>query len=94
MPAWHAPCLHAGERLGARLLIANDPDVDRLAVAERCASHPSGWTSFKGNEIGVMLAHWVWTNFREQHPEVGGGGGQGVLWVRGGEVMGGGQGVL
>lgn len=64
----------AADRVGARLCIANDPDADRLAAAERLASGsaagPSagekpanaGWRTFSGNEIGILLAHWVWVN--------------------------------
>eukprot|EP00198_Chlamydomonas_reinhardtii_P000549 XP_001689884.1 phosphoglucomutase [Chlamydomonas reinhardtii] len=64
---WAAAFAAASER-GARLVLANDPDADRLAVAERS---PSGqFRPFTGNEIGALLAHWVWTNFRKRHPEV------------------------
>lgn len=45
-------------------------DADRLSAAERCPSASGGWRVFSGNEIGALLAHWVWTNFRERHPEV------------------------
>ena len=61
---------HSGERTNSRLLLANDPDADRLAVAERCPSAPGGWLTFSGNEIGVLLADWVWRNHKRMHPEV------------------------
>jgi len=38
------------------IVLANDPDADRLAVAEL---QPTGeWRVFKGNEIGTLLASW------------------------------------
>ncbi len=43
----------------ADLVIANDPDVDRLAVAVR---DPSGkWVQLTGNQVGVLLGHYLLT---------------------------------
>lgn len=61
------PC-RAGETSGARLLLANDPDADRLAVAER--RDDGGWRMFTGNEIGILLADWLWKNTCARSPEV------------------------
>jgi phosphomannomutase len=49
----------------SRLILANDPDADRLAVAER---GQSGWRIFNGNEIGAMLGAWALLKFRESNP--------------------------
>lgn len=42
----------AAEAAGARIVLAHDPDADRLAVAIR---RPEGWHRFGGNEIGKLL---------------------------------------
>ena len=49
---------------GSNIIIANDPDADRLAVAERRENvgdgEGGGWRIFTGNEIGSVLGHWMW----------------------------------
>jgi phosphoglucomutase len=44
-------------RYNADIILANDPDADRLAVAER---KDGEWTVFTGDQIGVLLGHWLW----------------------------------
>ncbi|KGA05318.1 MAG: hypothetical protein GM43_2910 [actinobacterium acMicro-4] len=39
----------------ADLIIAHDPDADRLAVALPDGSSPSGYTSLTGNQVGAIL---------------------------------------
>lgn len=39
------------------IILANDPDADRLAVAEKNVS-TNTWKVFSGNEIGVLLGYW------------------------------------
>jgi phosphoglucomutase len=43
------------------IVLANDPDADRLAVAEKDRSSSGEWTVFSGDQIGVMLGHWIWS---------------------------------
>jgi phosphoglucomutase/phosphoglucomutase/phosphopentomutase len=56
------------------VLLANDPDADRLAVAERSSSSTSSedgsttkftWQVFHGDQIGVMLGHWLWSQLKD-----------------------------
>jgi phosphomannomutase len=52
---------------GATLILANDPDADRLAVAEK-DRRTGKWVVFTGNEIGVLLASWEWRQWRGRRP--------------------------
>ncbi|GAA4348399.1 phospho-sugar mutase [Microbacterium rhizosphaerae] len=40
---------------GAELIVANDPDADRLAVAIPDAAAEGGWRRLTGNEVGLLL---------------------------------------
>ena len=44
--------------VGADLIIANDPDADRLAIGIPDAN-PDGWRRLTGDEIGLVLGHEV-----------------------------------
>jgi phosphoglucomutase len=41
------------------IVLANDPDADRLAVAEKDRK-TGDWTLCTGDQIGTMLGHWIW----------------------------------
>eukprot|EP00438_Fugacium_kawagutii_P002869 Skav222163 [mRNA] locus=scaffold3048:58569:66882:- [translate_table: standard] len=56
------------DRVGSNLVLANDPDADRLAVAERSGPKAS-WHVFTGNELGALLGHWAWCCWRKRHPQ-------------------------
>lgn len=45
-------------------MIANDPDADRFCAAER--SSESNWHIFTGNEMGIILAHHVFNEYKSQ----------------------------
>jgi phosphomannomutase len=72
------------EKHQARLVLANDPDSDRLAVAERRQSYGelaplvgkpdadvmAAWRVFTGNEIGIVLGAYCWNDLVAREPGV------------------------
>ncbi|KAJ3221192.1 Phosphoglucomutase-2 [Clydaea vesicula] len=58
--------IQSAEESGAKVIIANDPDADRLAVAERLDD--GSWHIFSGNELGSILGGLVWDNYKVSHP--------------------------
>jgi len=63
-----ALAIKTAEENGAKFIIANDPDADRLALAEK---QPDGnWKIFCGNEIGTILGTWVLQQYKKAHPDV------------------------
>lgn len=53
--------MEEADRVGSTFIIANDPDADRLAIAEKVGN---SWKAFTGNEIGIILGHWMMTHWR------------------------------
>ncbi len=48
--------MSTADHAGIRLILANDPDADRFAVAEKVGAK---WHQFKGDEVGVLLADFL-----------------------------------
>ncbi|RUS90294.1 hypothetical protein EGW08_001983, partial [Elysia chlorotica] len=59
--------METADKNGSKVILANDPDADRLAIAERTEN---GWRVFTGNEIGAFLGWWCWTSWRQKNPNV------------------------
>ncbi|KAF2457496.1 hypothetical protein BDY21DRAFT_285524 [Lineolata rhizophorae] len=49
-----------GERIS--LILASDPDADRLAVAEKVDGK---WIQFSGNQLGILLASYILSSWRD-----------------------------
>lgn len=59
-----AEALSLARRLGADLVLATDPDADRVAAAERTEGV---YRLFNGNETGVLLENYILERRRAQH---------------------------
>ncbi|XP_029026198.1 glucose 1,6-bisphosphate synthase isoform X2 [Betta splendens] len=55
------------EKENTSIVLATDPDADRLAVAEKCDG--CGWKVFTGNELAALLGWWMLFNWKENHPD-------------------------
>ena len=63
-----ALAMRAADAAGSGLILANDPDADRLAVA--CKDKNGAWQPLTGNEIAAVFAEWVWLKTRAAQPDV------------------------
>eukprot|EP01126_Amoeba_proteus_P057439 TRINITY_DN730_c0_g2_i4.p1 TRINITY_DN730_c0_g2~~TRINITY_DN730_c0_g2_i4.p1 ORF type:complete len:378 (+),score=75.49 TRINITY_DN730_c0_g2_i4:742-1875(+) len=61
--------IETADREGCSVIVANDPDADRLAAAEKDASSGE-WYVFSGNDLGILIADWVVTRYLSLYPEV------------------------
>uniref|UniRef100_A0A8D8M0H6 Phosphoglucomutase-2 n=1 Tax=Cacopsylla melanoneura TaxID=428564 RepID=A0A8D8M0H6_9HEMI len=59
--------LKTADQHGSTLVIANDPDADRLAVAEK--SKDGHWKIFNGNELGALFGWWALHRLKTKHPD-------------------------
>jgi len=52
--------IERGKEIAADLILATDPDCDRIGCAAPVTDDPAGdWTTFTGNQIAVLLADYV-----------------------------------
>ncbi|KAM8976168.1 glucose 1,6-bisphosphate synthase [Pelodytes ibericus] len=64
--------LRLAEKQGARVVLATDPDADRLAVAE--LQDTGRWKVFTGNELATLLGWWMffcWEKHCKERCDVG-----------------------
>ena len=60
IPRTLGPAIEEARRTGADLVMASDPDADRIGVAVPLGGDPSGgWTTLTGNQIGALLTAFV-----------------------------------
>lgn len=57
--------IQTAERNDSPFIIANDPDADRLAIAEKTDS--ASWKIFSGNEIGFLLGWWAFMKHKAKN---------------------------
>ncbi|RXN25513.1 phosphoglucomutase-2 [Labeo rohita] len=55
------------DKEGATVILANDPDADRLAIAQKQES--GQWRVFTGNELGALLGWWIFQCWKQQKDE-------------------------
>lgn len=56
VPESTVPACAFADRVGARLVLASDPDADRLGAEVR---HGDGWVHLTGNQIATILAYYL-----------------------------------
>lgn len=55
------------DEVGSNLILANDPDADRLACAERDPVTKT-WRVFNGNELGSLIGWWTIQYYKKKNP--------------------------
>ncbi|CAI2348862.1 unnamed protein product [Caenorhabditis sp. 36 PRJEB53466] len=60
--------IETAERNGSTVILANDPDADRIQLAEK--QKDGEWRVFTGNEMGAIITWWIWTSWRKANPSV------------------------
>ncbi|XP_048505839.1 phosphopentomutase isoform X2 [Athalia rosae] len=58
--------LRTANKNASNIILANDPDADRLACAER--NEKGEWRVFTGNELGALLGWWMLHLHQVQYP--------------------------
>mmetsp|Transcript_8352 Transcript_8352/g.11229 ORF Transcript_8352/g.11229 Transcript_8352/m.11229 type:complete len:614 (+) Transcript_8352:64-1905(+) len=56
--------IEAANRHNSLVILANDPDSDRCALAEK-NKETGEWRTFTGDELGGIFGAWIWERYRE-----------------------------
>lgn len=67
-----ALAIKAADAAGSTVILANDPDADRLAVAVK-NTKTNEWVMLTGNEIAAVFAEWEWLQWRAANPDADAG---------------------
>lgn len=59
--------IKTADATGSQIILANDPDADRCAVAEK--QDDGSWRILTGNEIGALLGWWTWYLHCQRHQQ-------------------------
>lgn len=60
--------METADRADSKFILANDPDADRLAIAEK---QPNGeWKIFTGDEIGTIFAYFLFQTHKRNNDDV------------------------
>jgi len=57
--------IQTARRHNCRVILANDPDADRMAVAEQ--NQDDTWKVYTGNETAALVGWWILRNYRKKH---------------------------
>ncbi|KAF2134467.1 phosphoglucomutase-like protein [Dothidotthia symphoricarpi CBS 119687] len=57
--------IETAEKASTRLILASDPDADRLAVAEKTGDK---WHIFTGNQLGILIGSYIFERYPASKP--------------------------
>lgn len=63
--------MQTADAAGSMIILATDPDADRLAIAEKDPD-TGKWKIFSGNETGTLISWWAFKTYKDLHPNFDG----------------------
>jgi phosphoglucomutase/phosphomannomutase len=64
-PEVFAPIISRAKQAGADLILATDPDCDRIGLAAPIDAESKSWATMTGNQIGALLVEYVLSRWQE-----------------------------